>query len=64
MVAVSKNVYIDKLDDMVNEHNKTYHRATKMKPYEVKGNAYIDYIKEGNDKDPKFKVGDYVRIPE
>ena len=62
MTAVSKNVYIDKLDDIVNENNNTYHRTIKMKPIEVKDNTYIDSIKEVNDKDPKFKVGDHVRI--
>ena len=62
MTAVSKNVYIDKLDDIVNEYNNTYHRTIKMKPIEVKNNTYIDSIKDVNDKDPKFKVGDQVRI--
>ena len=62
MTAVSKNVYIGKLDDIVNEYNNTYHRTIKMKPIEVKDNTYIDSIKEVNDKDPKFKVGDHVRI--
>ena len=45
MTAVSKNVYIDKLDDIVNEYNNTYHRTSKMKPIEVKDNTYIDSIK-------------------
>ena len=62
MTAVSKNVYIDKLDDIVNEYNNTYHRTIKMKPIEVKDNTYIDYIKEVNHKDSKFKVGDHVRM--
>ena len=55
-------MYIDKLDDTVNEHNNTYHRTIKMKPVDVKDNTYIDSIKEVNDKDPRFKVGDHVRI--
>ena len=62
MTSVSKNVYIDKLDDIVNEYNNTYHRTIKMKPVDVKDNTYIDFKKEVNDKDPKFKVGDHVRI--
>ena len=62
MTSISKNLHINKLDDIVNEYNNTYHRATKMKPAEVKDNAYIDSSKEVNDKDPKYKVGDYVRI--
>ena len=61
MTAISKNVYIDKLDDIVNEYNNTY-RTIKMKPVDVKDNTYIDFEKEVNDKDPKFKVGDHVRI--
>ena len=62
MTSVSKNVYIDKLDDIVDEYNNTYHRTIKMKPIDVKDNTYIDFEKEVNDKDPKFKVGDHVRI--
>ena len=62
MTSISKNVYIDKLDDIVNEYNNTYHRAIKMKPIDVKDNTYIEFDKEVNDKDPKFKVGDNVRI--
>ena len=60
----SKNVYIDKLDGIVNEYNNTYHRTIKMKPVDVKDNTYIDFEKEVNDKDPKFKAGDHVRISE
>ena len=62
MTSISKNVYIDKLDDIVNEYNNTYHRTIKMKPVDVKDNTYIDFKKEVNDKDPKFKIGDHVRI--
>ena len=62
MTSISKNVYIDKLDDIVNEYNNTYHRTIKMKPVDVKDNTYIDSSKEVNDKNPKFKVGDLVRI--
>ena len=62
MTSVSKNVYIDKLDDIVGEYNNTYHRAIKMKPVHVKDNTYIDFKKEVNDKDPKFKVGDHLKI--
>ena len=62
MTAISKNVYIDKLDNIVNEYNNTYHRTINMKPVDVKDNTYIDFKKEVNDKDPKFKVGDHVRI--
>ena len=63
MISVSEEVYIDKLDDM-GEYDNTYHRTIKMKPVDVKDNAYIDFKKEVNDKDPKFEVGDHVRISE
>ena len=62
MTSISKNVYIDKLDDIVDECNNTYHTTIKMKPIDVKDNTYINTSKEINDKDPKFKVGDHVRI--
>ena len=62
MTAISKKVYIDKLDDIVDEYNNTYHRTIKMKPVDVKDNTYIDFEKEVNNKDPKFKIGDHVTI--
>ena len=45
MTSVSKNVYIDKLDDVVNKYNSTYHRTIKMKPVDIKDNTYIDFNK-------------------
>ena len=62
MTSISKNVCIDKLDDIVNKYNNTYHRTIKKKPTDVKDNTYINIGKEVNDKDPEFKVGDHVRI--
>ena len=62
MTSISKNVYIDKLDDIAKKYNNTYHTSIKMKPVDVKDNTYIDFKKEVNDKNPKFKVGDHVRI--
>ena len=62
MTSISKNVCIDKLDDIINEYNNTYHRTIKMKTIEVIDNTYIDSVKEVNDKDPKFKIGDHFRI--
>ena len=56
MTSISKNVYIDKLDDIVNEENNTYHRTIEMKPIDVKDSTYIGFGKEVNDNDPKFKV--------
>ena len=62
MTSVSKNVYVDKLDDIVDEYNNTYHRTIKMKPVDVKDNTYIDFKKEVNGKDLKYKAGDHIRI--
>ena len=56
MISISKNVYINKLDDIVNEYNNRYHRTLKMRPIYVKDNTYINIGKETTDKDPKFKV--------
>ena len=61
MTSISKNLYINKLDGIVNEYNNTYHRTIKMKPIDVKDNTYIDSIKEVKDKDHKFQVSDQVR---
>ena len=62
MTLISKNTYIDKLDDIENKYNNPYQRTIKMKQVDVKNNTYIDSIKEVNDEDPKLKVGDHVRI--
>ena len=62
MTSMSKNMYIDKLDDIVNKYNNTYHSTTKMNPVDVKSSTYIDSSKEINIKDPIFNIGDIVRI--
>ena len=62
MTSTSKDVYIDKLDDIVNKYNNTYHRTIKMKPIYVKDITYINTDKEVIDRDPKFKICDQVRI--
>ena len=49
MTSISKIVYIDKLDDVVEKYNNTYHRSIKMKPLDVKDNTYIGFKKEVND---------------
>ena len=61
MTLISKNVSIDKLDDIVDKYNNTY-RTIKLKPVDVKYNAYIDSSKEVNDKSLNFKVGYHVKI--
>ena len=62
MTAISKNVYFDVLDDIVNKYNNSVHRSIKMKPINVTGDSYAEYNEDFNKKDPKFKVGDNVRI--
>ena len=62
MTSILKNVYIDKSDDIVNKHNNKYHSTIRMKPVSVKPSTYTKFGIENNDKDPKFKVGEYVRI--
>ena len=62
MILISENVHIDKLDDIVNEYNNAYHRTIKMKHIDVKVNICINIGKKTNDKDPKSKIGDHVRI--
>ena len=59
---MSKNVYFDVVDDIVDKYNNTYHNTIKMRPIDVKANSYAEYNVDSNDKDPKFKIGDHVRI--
>ena len=62
MTAVSKNVYFDVLDDIVNKYNNAVHRSIKMKLIDVTSDSYAEYYEDSNEKDPKLKVGDHVRI--
>ena len=62
MTAISKNVYFDGLNDIVNKYNNAIHRSIKMKPIDVTDDSFAEYNKEFNKKGPKFKVGDLVRI--
>ena len=62
ITSISKNVHIDKLDDTVNKYNNKYHRTIKIKRVDVKSSTYIDFGKENNNEDPKFKVGGHVKI--
>ena len=54
--------HIDRLDDIVNTYNNTYHRTIKMKPVDVKSRTYFNFNRENNREGPKFKVGDDIRI--
>ena len=62
MTAISKNVYFDVLDDIVNKYNNTVHKTIKMKPIDITDDSYAEYNQNFNKKDPNFKVGDNVRI--
>ena len=62
MTAISKYVYFDVLDNIVDEYNNTYHRTIKIKPIDVGDDSFAEYNEESSKKDPKFKVGDHVRI--
>ena len=61
MTSISKNVNIDKLDDINNKNDNTY-STIEIKPFNVKSNTYITSSKKINDKDPKFRIGDIFRI--
>ena len=62
MTAVSKNVYFDVSDDIVNKYNNAVHRTIKIKPIDITSGSLAEYDENSNEKDPKFKVGDHVRI--
>ena len=62
MTAISKNLYFGVLDDIVNKYNNTVHRSIKMKPVDLTSDFYAEYNEDSNEKDPKCKVGDHVRI--
>ena len=63
MTVISKNVYFDVLNDTVDEYNNTHHKTVKMKPIDIKSDSFAVYNKKSNEKEPKFKVNDHVRIP-
>ena len=62
MTAILKNVCFDVLDDIVNKYNNTVHKTIKMKPIDVTDDSFAEYNEESNKRNPKFKVGDHVRI--
>ena len=62
MTAISKNVYINVLDNIFDKYNNTVHRTIKMKPIDATSDSYAEWNKDSNKKNPKFKVGNYVRI--
>ena len=62
MTAISKNTYFDALDDIVDKYNNTIHRPIKMKPIDVTSDSFAGYNEDSDKKNPKFKLGDHVRI--
>ena len=62
MTAISKNVYFDVLNYIVDEYNNTCHKTIKMKPIDAGDDSFPEYNEESNEKDPKFKIGDHVKI--
>ena len=63
ITSVSENVYIVyKFDDIANKYNNTYHRIIKIKLVDVNRCTYYDFNKANDEKDPKFKISDIVRI--
>ena len=62
MTSISKNIYYDVLDDIVNECHNIYHRTIRIKPIDIANDSFAEYNEESNEKDPKFKIGDHVRI--
>ena len=62
MTAVSKNVYCDVSDTIVNKCNNAYHKTVKIKPIDVKLDSYAEYNVDSDKKDLKFQVCDHVRI--
>ena len=62
ITAIPKNVYFDVLDDIVDKYNSKVHRTIKMKPIDVTNDSYTECNENFNKKDPKFNVGDHVRI--
>ena len=55
-------MHIDKLDDIVNEYDNSYHKKIKMKPIDGKTSSNFDFGVENNGKNPKLEVGDHVKI--
>ena len=62
ITAVSKNIYFDVLDAIVNKYNNIVHWSIKMKPIDVTSDCYTKHNEDSVEKDPEFKVGDHVRI--
>ena len=62
MTYIGKNVYFDVLDDIAKKYNNIVHSSVKIRPKDVSDSVLVEYAEESNKKDPKFRVGDNVRI--
>ena len=62
MTTTSENVCFNDLDDIVKKYNNTVHSSIKIKAKDVTNDSFVEYSEKTNEKDPKFKVGDNVRI--
>ena len=62
MTYIGKNVYFDVLDDIAEKYNNIVHSSIKIRPKDVSDSVLVEYAEESNKKDPKFRVGDNVRI--
>ena len=62
MTAISKNVYIGKLNDIVKKYKYRYNRSIKMKPTDITSSTYINFVVQNNDQDLRFKASGHVRI--
>ena len=62
MTNISRNVYYNVLNDIVETYNNTFHSSIKMKPINVENDSFAEYNEESNEKDSKFKISDHVRV--
>ena len=56
MTTISKNVYIDVLNDIVNKFNNTVHRTIKLKPIDFTNDSHVEYNEEFNKKVLNLKL--------
>ena len=59
---ISKNIYSDVLDDIINKYNNIVYRTIKTRPTDITSDFYTEYNEDFNEKDPKSKVGNHVKI--
>ena len=62
ITRIGENVYFNVINDIVKKYNGSYHSSIKKKPKDVTDSVFVEYSEESNKKDPKFKIGDHVRV--